>query len=139
MTSDGYGDDPATGGKFDTYAEMPTGEYVLKKMVGYEIYLCRHAVEAEHARQSARKALSNYGIRVGMEFRDIEVGGEKFSTATVTAIYPESGTAKLYMARRGSKKRWETTIGADVLAKRSGLDVRRAAADAEQDLFALTA
>lgn len=137
IVSDGHGDRPATGGSFDTYREMPTLEKVLERFVGYEIYLCRKMLEQERAHQSARKAISDYGIRPGMEFRNIEIRGEKFSTASVTEIHESTGEVTLNLVRRGSRQRWTTTLAANALVKRAGMDIQRAAAEATEDLFSL--
>lgn len=137
MVSDGTEDRSSVGGSYDYYDALPSGEKVLERMVGYEIYLCRKAIEQARARQSACSAIGKYGIRLGMEFRNIEVGGEKFSTATVSEIHEKAGEVTLYLVRRGSRQRWNATVAADSLVQRAGLAQKRTEAEAAPDLFAL--
>jgi hypothetical protein len=126
IVSDGYGDGIATGGAYDVYDSMPSGEKILERMFAYEIYLCRKACELERTRQAGREALAKYGIRIGMTFKDIAVGGEKFSTGTVSGekfstgtvseVHVESGCVTLLLTRRGSRNRWKGTRSASDIA-----------------------
>lgn len=112
IVSDGYGDGIATGGAYDVYDTMPSGEKILERMFAYEIYLCRKACELERTRQAGREALAKYGIHIGMTFKDIAVGGEKFSTGTISEVHVESGCVTLLLTRRGSRNRWKSTRSA---------------------------
>lgn len=117
IVSDGYGDGVATGGAYDRYDSMPPGEKILDRMVGYEIYLCRKACERERAYKAGREALAKHGFHIGMVFKDIRVGGEKYSSGTVSEIHLESGCVTLYLVRRGSRNRWKSTVSATYVAE----------------------
>jgi hypothetical protein len=121
IASDGYGNGIATGGAYDVYDSMPPGAKILERMIGYEIYLCRKAVEQERARQVGREALAKYGFHIGMTFKDIIVSGQKYTSGAVSEIHPESGSVTLYLVRRGSRNRWKVTLFAQSLAERLNL------------------
>lgn len=125
FASDGYGDRVATGGAYDVYDSMPSGDKILERMIGYEIYLCRKAVEQERARQAGREALAKYGFHVGMVFKDITVGGEKYSSGTVSEVHAESGCVTLYLVRRGSRNRWKSTLSARAVAEHVATDASK--------------
>lgn len=116
IASDGYGEGVATGGAYDVFDSMPPGEKILERMLSYEIYLCRKACEQERSRQEGRDALAKYGIRLGMTFRDIQVGGERFSSGTISEVHAESGCVTLLLTRRGSRNRWKSTRSATDVA-----------------------
>lgn len=116
IVSDGYGDGVATGGAYDHYDSMPPGEKILDRMLGYEIYLCRKACERERAHKAGREALAKHAFHIGMVFKDIKVGGEKFSTGTISEVHVESGCVTLLLTRRGSRNRWKSTRSASDIA-----------------------
>lgn len=118
IVSDGYGDGVATGGAYDSYSIMPDEGTVLERMIRYEIYLCRKAIEQERHRQADCESLALRGFHVGMKFGSIEVGGEKFSSAIVSKIHQDNGSVTLFLVRRGSRRRWETTLSANTLANK---------------------
>lgn len=122
--SDGSGK-LAVGGSYDGYDTPPTSEKVLNRMVGYEIYKCRHAVEEKRRIEADIASLEKHGFKVGMEFKDYKHPGEtkRFSKAVVEAIYPENGTIKLFLVRRGTSKRWNVTTGAKRFAEAVGASV----------------
>ena len=122
IVSDGTGE-LATGGRFDSHDELPTGAKVLERMVGYEIYLCRKAVEADRLLQSNVSALREFGFRPGMEFKDVKVSGETkvFAKAVVQSTNADTGMVSLLLNRRGSAKRWTLERGAKRLGEMVGL------------------
>lgn len=120
--SDGSGK-LAVGGAYDGYDTPPSGDKVLERMVGYEIYECRNAVEAKRRIEADIAALEQHGFKVGMEFKNYKQPGETkpYSKAAIQEIYPEFGQIKLHLTKRGSPKRWAVSVGALALAVRVGL------------------
>lgn len=110
----------SVGGSHDSYDEQPTGEKVLSRMIGYEVYCCRKAVEDSRCRDHNRKALEHHRYCVGQVFRNYRHPGETkpFSKATVTKIYPESGQVTMHLSKRGTSKMWEITVGAGCIEER---------------------
>ncbi|MHB0927729.1 MAG: hypothetical protein ACYC3W_02240 [Candidatus Nanopelagicales bacterium] len=106
----------STGGRYDTYDAEPSAEHVLRKMLGYEIYLCRKLVEQRRETVRDIAAMTSLDIHVGMKIKikDYRAPGEvkPFSSATVIEVHPETGTFKLMLMRRGTSKRWTHTVGA---------------------------
>lgn len=127
MVSDGRTEDGrptlATGGKYNSYDTMPTGEDVVQRMMGYEIYECRDAVEKKRLMESDIAAFEAHGFRVGMEFKSYRHPSEikPYSKAIIQEVFPETGRMKLYLVKRGSPKRWETYVGAAGFSVRVGL------------------
>lgn len=117
--SDGSGN-IAPGGAHDSYDMMPTGNKLLDRMLGYEIYLCRHAIEDIRRTQTDIEALAAHAFTVGMVFKNYRHPGDgkPYSKAVVCAVSPASGTLKLVLTKRGSAKRWEATVGAKEFAER---------------------
>lgn len=113
MVSDGSGK-ISTGGKFDSYDIEPGPEKVLRKMFGYEIYLCRKLVEQRRAKACDISAMISLNIHVGMKIKGYRASGEvkPFSSASVIEVHPETGMLKLLLIRRGTSKRWIETVGA---------------------------
>jgi len=122
IVSDGTGE-LATGGRFDSHYEIPTGAKVLERMVGYEIYQCRKAVEADRLLKSNVAALAEFAFQPGMEFKNVKVSGEvkPYAKAVVRATNAETGMVSLLLTRRGSAKRWTLERGAKRLAEMVGL------------------
>ena len=122
LISDGTGE-LATGGRFDSHATVPAGDKVLQRMIGYEIFLCRKAVEADRLLKSNISALAELGFKEGMELRDLKVSGETklFSRATIESVNPENGSVRLLLTRRGTAKRWVLERGAKRLGEMVGL------------------
>jgi len=120
--SDGSGK-LAVGAAYDSYDAPPSGDKVLERMVGYEIYECRNAVEAKRRIEADIAALVRHSFKVGMEFKNYKQPGEPkpYSKAAIQEIYPEFGQIKLHLTKRGSPKRWSVSIGALALAVRVGL------------------
>lgn len=125
LVSDGSGG-LAVGGRHDHYNAPPAAEKVLERMVGYEIYECRNAVEAGRKRDADITVLEKHDFRVGMEFKDYRHPSEtkRYSKAVIEAVYPETGRLKLLLTRRGSPKRWNAEIGAKWFAEEVGAQVR---------------
>lgn len=120
IISNGYGE-LGVGGSYDSYDAMPAPEKVVARMLGYEIYKCRHYLEAQRERAADIAALKHFGFQPGYTCKDIRIGSDKFATAKVTATHPESGTVELFLTKRGSPKRWVHTLGAAHLARKLGL------------------
>lgn len=122
MVSDGTGN-LAVGGKYDFYDTTPSAQKVLEKMVAYEIYLCRNALDAEQKHAQRLAAIGDYRLCVGMQVNDYVHPGEakKFSKAVVTAVDEEFGYVSLRLTRRGTKNTWNTKVGADAFAHAAGL------------------
>lgn len=120
--SDGSGK-LAVGGACDGYDAPPSGEKILERMVGYEIYECRNAVEAKRRVEANIAALKRQGFKVGMEFKNYMHPGEPrpYSKVVIQELYPDFGQVKIHLTKRGSPKRWEASIGALTLAVRVGL------------------
>jgi len=110
----------APGGSHDIYDEQPAGEIVLRRMVEYEIYCCRKAVEEYRRRERNIKALEQHGYYVGQVFRNYKVPGEPvpFSIATIVKIYRDSGRVELHLTKRGTSKKWETFVDASCIEER---------------------
>lgn len=106
-----------TGGAYDTFDSTPSAETVLERTVGYEIYLCRKAVEADRRRRRDVAVLIEHGWQVGMELKNLRDGSTHYSTARITGIDREKGGISLYLTRRGSPTRWRTTWGASAVAE----------------------
>lgn len=108
------------GGSHDSYDEQPAGEKVIARMVEYEVYCCRKAVEESRHRDHNRNALERHRYTVGQVFRNYRHPGEAkpFSKATVTKIYPESGQVTMQLSKRGTSKMWEITVGAGCIEER---------------------
>ena len=110
LMSDGHGNANA---RSDGWQSEPTYEAVLDRMVGYEIYTARNAVEAERRAAAGAARLVELGIHQGIQLRNVTVNGcERFSTAIVKEVYPDNGGLVLYATRRGSSKRYEVTTNA---------------------------
>lgn len=122
LASDGTGN-LATGCEYHSHKEMPGKDLVLSEMIGYEIFQCRKQVEGQRRIASDIAALEKYQFQVGQEFKNYRQPGDfkVYSKALVTRTYPETGQVQLYLIRRGTSKRWETTVGAASLANRLGL------------------
>lgn len=113
------GGELGTGVKHDTYDQPPAADKVLRRMLGYEIYLCRKAVEARRALIADCEALAKHGFRVGMELKDLKISGEPkpYSRGIVDAVDAASGAVTLTLMRRGTSKRWSITLGAKRVAE----------------------
>lgn len=116
----------ATGGSFDGYEDVPPGEKVLDRMVGYEIYTCRQALEEKRRVDANVAALNEHGFLVGQEFKNYRHPGDtkRYSKAVIEAVYPETGRLKLLLTRRGSAKRWNGECGAAWFAEEVGVRTR---------------
>ena len=109
-------------GHSDTYDTMPTWQRVYDRMIGYEIYLMRHEIEAE--REAAANLAALPAFTVGQTFRGLRINMATFSTAEVVAIAPEDkpDSVRLKLTKRGSALRWNATIpAAKLLARVEGL------------------
>lgn len=113
----------ATGGSHDGYPAPPPGEKVRERMVGYEIYECRHLVQAKRVLEADVATLIQHGFQAGQEFKDYRHPGEtkRYSKAVIEAVYAETGRLKLLLTRRGSPKRWNAECGAKWFAEQAGV------------------
>ncbi|OLP04480.1 hypothetical protein [Rhodoferax antarcticus] len=120
--SDGCGEGLATGGSFDSHDSDPLGQKVLERMIGYEIYQCRKAVEARNFQALCVDAIDRFKLAVGFVHKGaFSCGSGIFSTVVISEVFSESGSVKLHMTKRGSAKRYELTLGAHVFAERANL------------------
>lgn len=121
--SDGKGNGPATGGAYDIYTDVPNPETLLRRMVTYEIYLCRKAVERSRYQAKIRIAQQTFGFAAGATYKgSIDISGKTFSSATITEVIPETGILKLLLRQRGSRHQWTAEIDAALFAERAGLN-----------------
>ena len=88
VMSDGTGEN-ATGGSFDHYHEEPAGSYVLDRMIGYEIYLCRKHIQKIRDAKVDNEAVSAYSLCAGRVFKGFNMPGNNYSTATITDVYDD--------------------------------------------------
>lgn len=110
LMSDGHGNADA---RSDGWQSEPPYEAVLDRLVGYEIYAARKAVEAERRTTAGAARLVELGIHQGLQLRNVTVTGwHRFSTAIVKEAYPDHGGLVLYATRRGSSKWYEVTTNA---------------------------
>jgi hypothetical protein len=92
--------------------------HTLDRMVGYEIYKCRHAVGEARERAKNLAALAATGFTVGQRLtHPLCVGRHTYSSATIVEISPTEGWVVLEMVKRGSPRRPRTTMGAAILAE----------------------
>jgi len=122
ITSDGTGN-LAPGAAYNCQTEMPSGEYVLDRMMGYEIYLCRQSIEGKRRMKADVQALTDHAFIPGMTFKDYRHPGEvkSYSKVVITAVSPATGNVKLLLVRHGTRKRWEASVGAKAFAERVGV------------------
>lgn len=121
--SDGHGDQLAVGGSHDTYDMMPSADKVLDRMVGYEVYLCRKAIEANRYYTKCIGMMREFGLHIGFTFKgEFKFNADKFSTVTITQIVEATGQIKVHLTKRGSSKRYEAWLGADSFVIKAGLD-----------------
>lgn len=110
--SDGTGD-VATGGRFDHFDKEPSGETVVRRMVEYEIYLCRNQLENERRVAKNQDALARCFVGQVIKGYRHPSEAKPYSRAEVTGVVPETGRVRLLLTKRGSKARWETSVGAE--------------------------
>lgn len=115
IISDGSGNSPV-GGSFDAYGAPAAYAKAYSRMVSYEIYLARKAVEAERLTVANKSALERAQIQVGATYRNIQLNGKTYSTAVVTGVDETDAQVQLYLTRRGSPNRWTAKVGATRLA-----------------------
>lgn len=129
VMSDGS-NEPATGGSFDTYEDMPSFSTVHRRMGGYEVYLARNEVEAERSRARNLALINEHGFAVGNTYRNLAIGRATYSTVTITALHPAPserlmiigtdhrgpGWLSLGMVKRGSRYRYRVDLAAATLA-----------------------
>lgn len=98
---------------------LPTYAMALAKMVGYEIYLARHAEQARRELVRSRAVARGYGWDVGSALKNISVGAASYSSAVITEIL-ETGHLVLHATKRGSRNRWECTVLAQAIGLKDG-------------------
>lgn len=116
VMSDGRGIAPGT--SFDALEVKLKDEFLVRKMMCYEIHKCRQALKGMKQLEANRAALKAFNFTVGMRFRNVSLDGDStFSTASIEHISDESGMVTVLLSKRRSKKRWTTTIDASELSK----------------------
>lgn len=96
----------------------PTGPaHALDRLVGYEIYLCRKAVEVVRGTTRNLAAQAVHRFAVGQRLTcPLWFGATQYSSASITAIDPSTGEVTLELVRRGSPRRPRRTLGTADLA-----------------------
>lgn len=92
----------------DAAKSLPGYKEALEEMIDMDIYLARQAETERFARSMSQHFIKLRGLREGMVLREVELAGVKYSTATITSVSP-NGYLKLFLTKRGSKRRWEWT------------------------------
>ncbi len=127
LMSDGSG---ARHWNADSYDIPPDYMAVYRRMAGYEIYLMRREIEAERSRARNIALIAARGFQPGSTFRNLRIGGDRYSTVTITALHPPpepnvtivgaddrgEGWLTLALTKRGSRHRYRTNIAAGTLA-----------------------
>ncbi len=119
VVSDGSGE-LATGGKYDVYDVAPCGEDVMKRMVSYEIYLCRKAVENRNSELLNQKLMAEHGFHIGQRFKNLPSDQafptHIFSTSTIMEVL-QGGQLKMQHTKRGTSNVWEGIVPVQLLVK----------------------
>ncbi len=102
-------------------AEPLTPASIHARMISRECYEMRNHVEKTIAMEKANVHLEKFSFSVGNTFRDIQIGRERFSTATIQNIVrnKETGlieTIDLSLKKRGSRNSWNASLTAQSLA-----------------------
>lgn len=82
----------------------PKPEVFIPRAVGYEIYCSRKCEEERRARITSRTLIGERGWHEGDVLRNITLGANRYSSATIVAINDD--VVVLELTRRGSSKRW---------------------------------
>jgi hypothetical protein len=114
--SDGTGK-IATGSAHDTYASAPSYAEVHRRVLGYEIYTMRHKVEAEREIAADLKAVADNRFELYQKFDGLKFDQRIYTSAQISEIQP-NGHVVLRLTLRGSRKQYQATVGAQVLARR---------------------
>jgi hypothetical protein len=122
---------------YDSYDAPPSYADVYGRMVGYEIYLARKAVEASRAVAADQRAIREHQIYAGATYRDLTFGHTTYSTAVVEAIHLDTGIVRLQLTRRGTRKRWNADVRATSLARATDASTPRSRTPANQQPFGL--
>lgn len=91
----------------DGWDKRPTFAEMANRMVSTEVYDLRNQEEERRKVEATVRALAERGWKAGTVLKHITFGGHTYSSASVTAIYPETGTVDLVLTKRGSSKRYE--------------------------------
>jgi len=122
VVSDGTGK-VAVGGKFNSSDTQPTGDEVIKAMIGYEIYCCRKYAERLFAHQKDKEMMEQHQFQVGQQFKGLQSDEHypkhKFGTTTIVEIRPDL-RIRLQHTKRGSRNKWEGMVSPTLLAKMIG-------------------
>jgi hypothetical protein len=78
---------------------------------GYEIYLAREVVERRKEEAAIAEAAKRVQFKEGDKIKNLRIGGDRFSTATVTKV-TDGGHYELSLVKRGTKNRWKATLNA---------------------------
>lgn len=132
----GYGEKPYFTNEGGNRPPTPKNlEAAAASMVGYDVYLCRQAIETEQQKLRDVEVVVRSGMTVGTKYvapqgTAMRLGGKTWSSATISALDATSGQVTIDLARRGSASRYRSTIGATRFAQMVGMTIDR---DADTD------
>lgn len=99
-----------------------TPEYLAARMLSHEVYEMRDAVEKVIQREASMARLAGINFEVGKTFKNIVIGRDTFSTATISDIkHAENGDVEsvtLSLKKRGSRNLWTASMSPESLANR---------------------
>ncbi len=99
-----------------------TPEYLAARMLSHEVYEMRDTVGKAMQREAAMARLAGIDFEVGKTFKNIAIGRDSFSTATISAVkHAENGDVEsvtLSLKKRGSRNEWSATLTPESLAAR---------------------
>ncbi|AOU98254.1 hypothetical protein BI364_10040 [Acidihalobacter yilgarnensis] len=98
-------------GETFAYPNDPELKSVENGIRGMEVYYARRCVEQWRADTRNEVAAATLNVRVGQKYRNLQLGSQRFSSGVITARFPK-GQVKLLLTKRGSKHRYEATVGA---------------------------
>lgn len=97
-------------GTYFDYPDDPGIDRIEGGIRGMEIYYARKAVE-EHRRRADNRAAAKM-LALGHVFKNVTIGGKRYSSARVDSMDKKTGQVHLFMTKRGSRQRWTQDIGA---------------------------
>lgn len=114
MINDGEGH---IDGKYDTYLQYPTESQILSSFLDMEVYILRAEYSASALRERSQAVIDGGHLFIGAQLKNIRLTGSTtvYSTALVNAINRHDLTVTLQLTKRGSAKRWESTVHAYML------------------------
>ncbi len=97
-------------GDYFEYPNDPEIRRVEGGVRGMEVYYARGALNARRERAANREAVKLFAV--GQKLKELRFGVSRYSTGEVVGVFRESGEVKLHLTKRGSRNRWEITVGA---------------------------